>query len=623
MTERPQYQAYFDEVRVNHHITVKQVCDFVGFSETTYQRIRRGEASPTVTEFCRWCSYLYVLPGAGLEALMQANYFPLTTAQNRVLKHLREDVQVLEPAALRAELTTLGQRTHQSDFQLLLALLDLRCTTDPDEQQTIATAVATQLQARHFWASFEIQCFLVLEPFLSWPVISHCMARYLAYPKDKGKGAFRFSYWYEPLAMGYIQAAAKTAISENVRQALQWVSAGGRRSARYGIDTHVWYALSEQLIPCFEAATTPVTAITAVVDPVLATLTALAGAQPVRLTGRLKRVKQLLVTGAPYHHDRRPRRTLAPWPDPDVGDGGIGARFDRLRQARHVSIKDLCALTGFSRTVYRRFCAADAEPRIDELCRALDCLHVELWELLIVEEYPVWPDLDRRVFPEILAAESTKVIPESVQTDLAKTQALAAETGNPFFHMVWLVMMRTCGEITDGDAGAQPYAARTLALLLTFDEWHSMDYYTLEFELEYADLATAHRVMKKLIRAMPRGQFGFFELNFSSSLQLWEAILVVAFKTQDPAAVRSVTQAIRRLHLPANLGSDELLWPILQTYCRSVERAVAMNDDAPGEWQRLEDQLLTLTSGAENWPWRLVTTLNTAMDKYYFGRGQG
>ncbi|WP_179394527.1 helix-turn-helix transcriptional regulator [Lacticaseibacillus absianus] len=611
MTQYATTSAYLEAVRATHHIRIKALCAYVGFSPRTYQRIVRGEASPTVDEFCRWLAFLHVIPSERLHEVMMGELFPITTAQNELLTQLRAPGAVAAPDAMRARIAAYAKQTEQSDFSLLDQLLDLRLSADPTRQQALAKAVITALQTRDHWSNFEIQCFLVVEPHLNWSVVSHCMDRYMCFPDAPNKVTWApsdyFLAWAVPLQAGYVQAAARTHICENVCQALAWDQAIRRMKWDPDYDHQATSALCQRLITVFEAPEVTPTAIEAVFQPTLAAMAALTATQPLQLMDQFEALRQALLAAGDYHHDHRPRHRATPLPLPYTPAAGIGARFDQLRRAQGVSIKSLCRLAGFSRDVYRHFQDGSGSLRLAQLCRALDCIHVAFDELVTTRDLPFWSTLVASLAQALpVYAQKGELPPDFA----AKSKALheqAVAVDNPLFLTGWLVVMMSSEETLGHYDAAGPYARQLLTLLAGYEEWDTRDYYTLADAGDHADLASAQLTMRRLVNAVKKPQSMLGQTPMAIWPAYWTGLLTVGYRSMDAGAVRAVTRVIRQIGAPVRYGANTILWGIMQHYAAYIEQVLTQGRAAAApQWTALCAQIQQITPDEGNWAMRLL-----------------
>ncbi|WP_461225714.1 helix-turn-helix domain-containing protein [Lacticaseibacillus suihuaensis] len=587
------YSAYLEATRVDHHISVKTLCQYIGFSPTTYRRILRGEVSPKVSEFCRWIDFMFLAPGSAIGEALEKDYFRLTGVENHALKRLRDPAPLADAEPLRESLLAMAVQTQQSDYRLLAMLVDLRRAA-PAARPAIARRVVAALRQRQQWSRFELQCFVIAAPALSWPIVSHCMSRYVS-GGAAGTAVRETAFGnQEPLLIAYATAAAKTHICENVAQVCRWYGETFNDADRRFYDGWVIAAIAKELRSLFERPQVASTDIEAVFAPRLAILTAWQDDAPHRLTGRLQTWLQGLLAGCPYHHDRRRREQVVVAPVHSQHVANFGLRFARLRRAKGVSVKDLCRLSGLSRGVYRRFCDGSDTLRLNQLCRLLDCCHIGVGEFLTVRDLPGTTTIQTMVQTHI----TRRAAGQLTATDLAETaqvHELALAAGSPFFLNMWRLIRAIDVEGTADNSSTMPIVKAMVALLMTYDNWNYQDYVLYGDVGGYADMQSARLVMQRLVKAIATASPVIARIPVQTYVTLWMNLLLVAYRTHEVAAVLTVTDTIQGLATPRRGGADTLAWSILRRYAQYVAAVVTTGPtQASPAWLRLNHQAKTL-----------------------------
>ncbi|WP_461227125.1 hypothetical protein [Lacticaseibacillus suihuaensis] len=572
------YAAYLEQVRVTHHIRIKALCDYVGFSEKTYQRIVRDEASPKIGEFCRWLDFLHVDVAKPLAPLIEAAYFRITPLQNRALTLLRDPAPLPDAGSLRRQLTALAEATHQPDCTLLMMLLKIR-ETPVAARPAIARTVLATLQRRKFWAAFELQSFLVIAPYLTFAQVDHAMERYAQAPaKGQPTGPLigQVIHYQEALLLCYVQAACATHICENVIRALTWGTVRDPGEWTQPYDFQVLAALCQALVPVFEASRVKIESLDAVFAPRLAALTKLNGPAPSRLAGRIAALAAILKATSGYHHDARPRHCATPTASAKALAAGFGERLDQLRRAQRVSIKNLCRLSGLTRDGYAN-ALAGAGLRLDQLCRALDCLHVGLHEFITWRDMPYWAEAMTLSQSRMAAAARGELAADHQET-LARFKVLAAGD-SPYFTMMVQLMRTIDAEIGAGFDAALPIGQKVTDKLASFDAWTPRDYYLLADTAPAANLATAQRLMRQLAKAQTTPDAAVNAMHPAVWPNLWYSLLTVAYRTRDADTVLAMTRTIVALP-PLAPTADTTLWDAMQCYAAYVAQVVTQGRTA-------------------------------------------
>ncbi|WP_262315694.1 helix-turn-helix domain-containing protein [Lacticaseibacillus parakribbianus] len=590
------YSAYLEATRVDHHISVKTLCRYVGFSPATYHRILRGESSPKVREFCRWVDFMMMTPGSEIGEKLNADYFRLTTVEDRTSMQLLAAAPLRDAAGLRETLTAVAAQTGQSDYDLLVALIDLRQAA-PAARPAIARRVVTALRQRQHWAYFELRCFLVAAPYLSWSIVSHCMAQYATGTAfgAAGEAAQRHSLGYQELLLiAYVRAAANTHICENVVQACSWYGQTFSDASQMVYDGRVFEGLTQDLVTLFAQPQATRTAIAAVCEPRVTVLTAWQDDAPHRVTDRVARLQEALLAGGPYHHDGRLRHRPAAKPVPVQRDVNFGLRFTALRRGKGVSVKDLCRLSGISRGVYRRFCDGSNTLRLDQLCRLLDCCHIGLPEFFSFKDLPGNQRI-RDVMQSHLVIRLREGLTAADEDETEQLHQFALDAGSPFFLNLWRLVRTVDVEGSDDNSAALPIAQAALAQLMSYDTWNYHDYILFGDLGGYADMQTARLVMQRLLKSIATPNCVITQVPMQTNVTLWVNLLLVAYRTHEVAAVLTVTDAIQGLATPQQGGPNTLAWSILRRYAAYVAAVVTAGPTkAAPAWLRLCQQIKTL-----------------------------